>query len=393
MIIILGIVNAKIHTMAGQVIEDGQILIEDGKIKDIGKDLGLGKDIETIDGQGRMVTPGLVDPHSHIGIGEEGIGWEGMDYNERTDPLTPQMRAIDGIFPFDAGFVEAYQGGITSVVTGPGSANAIGGSFVAMKTYGRRVDDMIIKNPAAMKMAFGENVKRVYGRDKNESPYTRMGIMALMRETFYKAKEYMDKKDKGENPDFNIKYEALIPVLKKELIVKAHAHRTDDIFSAIRLAKEFDFNMTIEHCTEGHLIADHLAEEGYDCICGPNLSSASKYEVKNRSYTTPARLYEEGVKVAIMTDNSVIPTAQLPICAGLAHRSGLPEEEALKAITINSAEITGIAHRVGSLEKGKDADIVIWTSNPIKDVDCQVAYTIINGKVVYQEGLNEKLGF
>lgn len=219
-----------------------------------------------------------------------------------------------------------------------------------------------------------------------------MGIMALMRDFFYRAKEYMEKKERMENPPFDLKYEAVIPALKGELQVKAHAHRSDDIFSAIRLAKEFNFDLSIEHCTEGHLIADEIAKEGFPVICGPNLSSASKYELKNRSFTTPAKLHEKGVKIAIMTDNSVIPTAQITVCAGLAMKSGLPEYEALKAITINAAEITKIDNRVGSIEPGKDADVVIWSKNPIRDIDCEPLYTIINGEIVYKIG-DEKFGF
>lgn len=392
----LGIKNAKILTMAGQTIENGSILMEDKKIKAIGEDLDLSACDRVIDAKGRILTPGIVDSHTHIGIGEEGIGFEGRDYNEMSDPITPAMRAIDGIYPMDEGLIQARQGGTTTVVTGPGSANAIGGTFVAMKTYGIRVDDMVIKNPAAMKFAFGENVKRVYGQGKSKMPYTRMGIMALMRKTLYKAKDYMEKReneDESKRPAYDPDMEALIPVLKGELRVKAHAHRTDDIFSAIRLAKEFDLDMSIEHCTEGHLIADYLAEEGYDCICGPNLSGASKYELKNRSYVTPGVLDEKGLTFAIMTDNPVIPSAQLNLCAGLAHRSGLSEEKALMAITINAAKITGIDDRVGSLELGKDADMVLWSKNPILHIDCQADLTIIDGQVVYENGLDEKSGF
>lgn len=390
----LAIINGKIFTMAGETIENGKILSENGKIVSIGKDIEIPKEAEIIDAQGKIVTPGIIDGHSHIGIGEEGIGFEGMDYNEMSDPITPHMRAIDAIYPDDKGFLSARQGGITTVVTGPGSANAIGGSFVAMKTYGTRVDDMIIKNPAALKIAFGENIKRVYN-NQNKAPKTRMGIMALMREFFYNAKDYMEKKeleDESKRPAFNLKYESVIPVLKGQVQVKAHAHRTDDIFSAIRLAKEFNLDLSLEHCTEGHLIAEDLAKEGYPVICGPNLSNASKYELRNRSFVTPAKLFEAGLKVAIMTDNSVIPTPHLPLCAGLAARSGLPEEEAFKAITINAAEITHIADKVGSLEVGKDADIVIWSHNPIKDIECEVLYTIIDGKVVYTNK-DKKFGF
>lgn len=391
----LGIINGKIFTMNEDIIENGSILIEDGVIKDIGENLEFPDDIEIIDAKGKMITPGIIDSHSHIGVGEEGIGFEGRDYNETSDPITPQMRAIDGIYPEDKGFLSARQGGITTVVTGPGSANAIGGTFLAMKTYGVRVDDMVIKNPVAMKIAFGENIKRVYS-EQNKMPKTRMAIMALMRDFFYKAKEYMEKReseDLSKRPAFDLRYESAIPLFKKEIHLKAHAHRTDDIFSAIRLAKEFDFDLTLEHCTEGHLIADILEKEGYSAICGPNMSSASKYELKNRSFVTPFELNKAGVKFAIMTDNSVIPTEHLPLCAGLAVRSGLDEKEALKAITINAAEITGISDKVGSLEVGKDGDLVIWSSNPLKDINCEVLYTIINGEIVYNSEIDEKYGF
>lgn len=386
----IAIVNGNLYTMSDGIIEDGIILIEDGKIKEIGKNIEIKEDMEIIDAKGLMVTPGIVDGHSHIGIGEEGVGFEGYDYNETSDPITPHLRAIDAIYPCDRAFIQAYQGGITSVVTGPGSANAIGGTFLAMKTYGKRVDDMVIKNPVAMKMAFGENVKRVY---KDKGPKTRMAIAAIIRESLYKAIEYSEKKDRGENPPFDMKLEALIPVIKGELIVKAHAHRTDDIFTAIRIAKEFNLKMTLEHCTEGHLIGDEIKEEGFMCILGPNMTSASKYELKNRSYITPRVFYEKGIKFGLMTDNSVIPSPLLPVAAGMAVRSGLDPYEALKAITINNAEITGINDRVGSLEKGKDADIVIWTKNPVLDIDNEAEIVIINGQIVYKNGEDEKEGF
>lgn len=382
----LAITNGKIHTCAGDVIDRGTVLIENGKIKAIGKDIDIPKEAKLIDAEGHMVTPGLVDAHTHIGIGEEGIGFEGRDYNEMTNPVTPSMRGIDGIYPDDEGFVRARSGGITTAVTGPGSANAIGGTFVAIKTVGRRIEDMIIKDPVAMKVAFGENIKRVYN-SKNQEPMTRMGIASLIRKTLYKAQAYMEKKEnlkEGEVFEIDLDMEALIPVLKKEIPLKAHAHRTDDIFTSIRIAKEFDVRLTLDHCTEGHLIADILGEEGYDAIVGPSLSSASKYELRNKSYITARTLYENGLKVAIITDAPVIPLEHLSLCAGLAVRSGLPEEEALKAITINAAEITGIDDRVGSLEVGKDGDLVIWSDNPLRDVYTLPLYTIINGEIVFR---------
>lgn len=381
--------NGKIFTMTDGVIENGSILIKGGKILEVGKDLVAPLDAEVIDAEGRMVVPGFIDAHCHLGMCEEGIGFEGSDGNEMVDPVTPHLRAIDGINPMDISFKEAYMGGVTTAVTGPGSANVIGGMFVALKTYGKRVDDMIVKEPVAMKIAFGENPKRVYESQK-KSPITRMATAAILRESLFKAKKYLEKKELAKDdptkmPEYDMKMEALAKVLNKEIPLKAHAHRADDIFTALRIAKEFDLDITLDHCTEGHLIADYLAEEGKGAIVGPTLSNRSKFELKNLTFDTPRILHEAGVKVAITTDAPVIPLQYLPICAGLAHKSGLDEMEALKAITINAAEIAGIAHRVGSIEVGKDADLVIFDSNPIKDIDCKTYVTIINGEIVYKK--------
>ena len=384
----LFIKNGYIFTMAGDIIEDGSILIKDGKIAEVGKDLVAPLDAEVIDAEGKMVLPGFIDAHCHIGMWEEGMGFEGSDGNEWVDPVTPHLRAIDAINPMDEAFKEAYMGGVTTAVTGPGSANVIGGMFVALKTYGDRVDDMILREPVAMKIAFGENPKTVYESQKR-SPITRMATAAILRETLFKAKAYQENKEKGKEdpdkmPEYDMKMEALLKVLNKEIPLKAHAHRADDIFTAIRIAKEFDLDITLDHCTEGHLIADHLAKEGKGAIVGPTLSNRSKIELKNLTFDTPRVLNEVGVKIAIMTDSPVIPLHYLPICAGLAVKSGLDEMEALKAITINPAEIVGIDDRVGSIEVGKDADIVIFDGNPIKDIDCKTFATIIDGEVVYK---------
>ena len=377
--------NGHIYAMNDEVIENGSILIKDGKIVAVGKDLEAPTDAKVIDAGGRMVTPGFIDAHSHLGMWEDSIGFEGSDGNEMVDPITPQLRGIDGINPMDRTFKEAYQGGVTTAVTGPGSANVIGGTFVALKTYGHRVDDMIIKDPIAMKVAFGENPKRVYNEQK-KSPMTRMATAALLRETLYKAKSYLEKKvnvDPSKRPDYDIKMEALIPVLKKEIPLKAHAHRADDIFTALRIAKEFDLDITLEHCTDGHLIAEDLAKEGKPAIVGPTFGERSKYELKNKTFDTPNVLYQAGVKIAINTDSPVIPLEHLSLCAGLAHKAGLPMIEALKSITINPAEIVGIDDRVGSIQVGKDADIVIFDGNPIKDLDSKTYMTIVDGKIVY----------
>ncbi len=378
--------NAKIYTMAEGVVEKGSILIKDGKIEEVGKEIIAPLGVETIDAGGRMLTPGLIDAHCHLGLFEEGIGFEGDDGNEMIDPVTPELRAIDAINPMDISFREAYEGGVTTAVTGPGSANVIGGTFIAIKTFGDRVDKMVIKDPVAMKIAFGENPKRVYEAQK-KSPMTRMATAAILRETLFKARSYMEKKeneDESKKPDFDIKMEALIPVLKKEIPLKAHAHRADDIFTSIRIAKEFDVDLTLDHCTEGHLIVNELVKEGKSAIVGPTFGNRSKFELKNKSFETPRILVEAGVKIAINTDSPVIPLQHLALCAGLAVNSGLDEMEAWKSITINAAEISGISERVGSIEKGKDADLVIFDGNPLRDIDSKVFVTMIDGEVVYR---------
>ena len=378
--------NGTIYTMDKEVIEGGDILVENGKIKEVGKNLKA--DCEVIELDGKMVLPGFIDAHCHVGMFDEGMGFEGSDGNESVDPVTPELRAIDGINARDIGFKDAYKGGVTTTVTGPGSANVIGGMFVAMKTYGNRVDDMILKEPVAMKVAFGENPKRVYSGQK-KSPITRMSTAAILRENLFKAKNYAEKKDRANGdidkmPEYNIKMEALERVIRKEIPLKAHAHRADDILTAIRIAKEFDLDLTLDHCTEGHLIKEHLKVEGKDAIVGPTLSNRSKIELQNISFDTPGILHKEGLKIAIMTDAPVIPIQYLSLCAGLAAKSGLDEMEALRAITINPAEIVGIADRVGSIEVGKDADIVVFDGNPLKDIGCKTSLTMIDGRVVYR---------
>lgn len=379
--------NGLIYTMKGDPIKNGSILIDNGKIISVGKDLEAPIDALVIDAGGRMVTPGLVEAHCHLGLEEDAIRFEGDDVNEMVDPVTPHIRAIDGINPMDRTLQEAYQGGVTTAITGPGSANVIGGQAVAIKTYGHRVDDMIVKNPIAMKVAFGENPKRIYNSQK-KSPMTRMATAAILRETLFKAKSYLEKKedaDSSKMPEFDMKLEAMIPVLKREIPIKAHAHRADDIFTALRIAKEFNIDITLDHCTEGHLIAEDLAKEGKGAIVGPSFGHRTKFELKNKTFETPKILNNAGVKVAITTDSPVIPLHYLSLCAGLAHKSGLDEMEALKAITINAAEIVGLDDRIGSIEAGKDADIVIFDGNPIKDIDCETYMTIINGKIVYSK--------
>ena len=341
----------------------------------------IGQAEEVLDVGGAWVLPGIIESHCHIGISEEKIGIIGDDCNEGTKPVTPSLRAIDAVNPMDAAFHDAIKAGITSVMVGPGSANVVGGQFVFMKTHGRCIDEMVVKHPAAMKVAFGENPKTCYG-DKDEYPATRMGVAALLRKTLYEALQYKDEKENGtlEKEDFEM--EPWIPVLNKEIPLKAHAHRADDILTAIRIAKEFDVRMTIDHGTESHLIAEWVKKSGFPVIVGPDLTSRSKLEVKNMNFKTNRILHEHGVLFSITTDHPVTMIQYLPLCAGLAVKGGLPMEEGLKAITINAARICGVADKVGSLKKGKHADIAIFSGNPM-EVFTKTLYTIINGEIIY----------
>ena len=359
------------------------ILVEDGRIKAIGKDLACDPAEETVDASGLRVYPGFVEAHCHLGLDGWGIGYEGKDYNELNDICTPQMRAIDSFNPFDPTVRMAAKAGVTSVATGQGSSNAIGGPWIAVKTTGVCVDDMIIKDPVAMKGALGENPKRIY-KDKGAS--ARMSTAAAIRNMLFKAKEYLAKKeaaagDLSKQPAFDFKCEAMIPVLKKEIPLKMHAHQANDILTAVRLAKEFDVKLTLEHVTEGHLIADKLAETGCMMAVGPTMSFASKFELQNKTWTTPGILAAKGCHVSIITDSPVIDQEYLPLCAGLAVKAGMDPFDALKAITINAAEHVGIADRVGSLEVGKDADIVICDGDPmVSDTNIKAVY--IDGRIV-----------
>lgn len=385
--------NGKILTMDGTDYENGYLLIDNGKIAGVGSagtfDESQFSIDKIIDAQGGYVLPGFIDAHCHVGMWEDSVGFEGDDGNEDTDPVTPHLRAIDAINPNDRAFEEAREAGVTTVVTGPGSANVIGGQFAAIKTYGRRIDEMILKEPIAMKVAFGENPKTVY-HQKNQSPVTRMATAAILRESLMKARDYkrtMDEynadPEENDKPDFDFKMESLLKVLNKEIPLKAHAHRADDIFTALRIAREFNLNITLEHCTEGHLIADYLKEEAIPVNVGPSLSDRSKVELKHLTFKTPGILAKEGLSVAIITDHPVTPIQYLPLCAALAVREGMDEYEALKAITINAASNCGIDDRVGSIKAGKDADITIFNGHPL-DFRTRAEYVLINGKIVYE---------
>ena len=360
-----GLIHDAVHR--GAYIAD--ILLADGKIAAIGGGLTAPADAEIFDADGLDVYPGFVDAHTHIGLDGYGIGYEGCDYNEMNDIWTPQLRAIDGINPRDPSLAIARKAGVTCVCTGPGSANVLGGTFLAMKTVGDRIDNMIVKDPVAMKCAFGENPKRCY-RDKCDS--TRMSTAAFLRGALMQTKDYGARKqaangDVTKMPAYNQKLEALLPVLAGEIPLKAHAHQANDIFTALRIAHEFGLRITLEHVTEGHLIVDELAKEkDVPMAVGPSLTHASKFELQNKSWATPGVLAKAGCHVSIITDNSVIPQQYLPLCAGMAVKAGMDEFDALKAITINPAEHIGVADRVGSLEVGKDADVVVTAGCPFE---------------------------
>ena len=381
------IIHANIKTMESQDYPNGDLKIQDGKITELGdmKDLDV-QETDSLDVKGALVLPGLIDAHSHIGMWENGLGFEGDDGNEETDPLTPQLRAIDAVNPMDYCFEEARQAGITTVLTGPGSANPISGSWCAMKTYGRRIDDMLLSEQVGMKFALGENPKGVY-HGKGETPMTRMGTAALIREELHKAKRYLDdqkraKKDPDiDPPDYDAKSEALIPVLKRKMKAFFHAHRADDIFTALRIAKEFKLDCVIVHATEGYKIADILAGEKVPVIAGPVLCDRSKPELRDMSIENTAILRKHHVETAICTDHPVIPIQYLGLSAGICVKAGLPYEEALRMLTIVPAKICGIDRRVGSIKKGKDADLLIISDDPL-NVYSKPDYVILNGNIV-----------
>ena len=370
----------------------GDIAVEGGRIAELGTELEKKyPSAQIIDISGCTAIPGIIDAHCHVGMWEDGIGTEGSDGNDYYSPVTPELRSIDGINPHDRCFVEAREGGVTTLVTGPGSANVIGGQFVALKTNDGEIEDKLLKFPIGMKAALGENPKRVFTGQKTF--YTRMAVAAHLRKALQDAIDY-DKKikaageDESKLPKRDHSLDALLPVVRRELPLKIHAHRIDDIRTAIRIAREFNVRFTLDHFTEGYMYASSLKKDidelGAGVIVGPYMSDRSKIELKNGSMKAPAELYKNGVKFAIMTDHPVIPIQYLPVCAAVAIREGLPEDEALKALTINPAEIIGLADRIGSLEKGKDADIAVFSGSPF-DFRARCVLTLINGEIVHSE--------
>ena len=373
--------NANLISMEEINYEICDILIENGLIKQIGKiDEQKYPNAKIIDANGKYVTPGLVDPHCHVGLMESTIGWAGSDVNESVNPITPELRGIDGIKPHDECFKEALESGVTTVCAGPGSANLIGGTFTVLKTKGKTVDEMILVKEVAMKMALGENPKRVYGNSKT-SPSTRMASAALIREWLFKAKNYYEKKKEAVDGkyEFNMKLESLSRVFDG-LPVKIHAHQADDIATAMRIGKEFNLKMTIDHCTEGYLIADELKANNQMVILGPVMHNKSKYELKAKSFSSGKILFEKGVLFSIMTDHPVIEQKHTLIHAALFVKAGLPELEALKAVTINAAKTCYVDHLVGSIKEGKHADIVIWSKHPL-DIMAEAETVILNGNI------------
>ena len=387
----LAIKGGKIYTITNGIIDGGTILVEDGKIKSVGKSVKVPEGAEIIDATGKVVMPGLVEAHCHLSMWEEKIGWAGSDGNEATDPATPHVRALDGIKANadEGGLRAALETGVTTAQILPGSANVIGGTGVVIKTAPKVVtDEMVIRGPSGMKVAFGENPMRVYGVEQKKMPSTRMGVAGVLREWLQKAKSYMEKKERFKDqpeklPEVDVRLEALELVLKREIPLRAHAHRADDVATAVRIAEEFGIDMSWEHATEGHRVAEWIAEKGIPAVWGPSLTARSKWEMRELSFATPKALYDAGVKFAIQTDAVGSTIAFLPLCAGLAVKHGLPYDEALRAITITPAEIIGVADRVGSIEEGKDADFRILDGDPL-ELRTRGEMVIIDGEIVHR---------
>ena len=385
------LVNGSLYTVSQGILEGGTILIDDqGKIAAVGTDVPVPDGAETLDASGLLVFPGFVDAHTHLGIWEEGVGQAFWDGNESTDPVTPHVRALDALNPRDQGLADARSAGVTTVCVTPGSANVICGQAVVIKTAGEVVDHMVLRQPAGLKMALGENPKSVY-KPRDKMPSTRMGTAAIIREMMVQTQTYLDKKAQAagdetgekEPPDEDLKLESIALALQGKIPVRIHAHRADDILTALRIGQEFGLQVTIEHCTEGHKVAAELAASGVPALVGPSLSSRSKMELRELSFSTAGVLQGAGVSVALISDHPFVPIQYLPLCGGLAVREGMDEVQALRAVTLTPAEILGVAGQVGSLAPGKHADLTLYQGHPFHDVQAQCRLTMIQGRIVH----------
>ena len=374
----IALTNGRLYTIEHGVVEQGTVLMDNGKIAAVGTDVIIPADAQVIDVEGRIVTPGFIDAHTHIGIDEEIHQPIGDDCNEMTEPNTAELRAMDAINYRDLSFQDAVKAGITTVMITPGSANVFGGLVAVMKTAGKTYKEMLLNGEAGLKMAFGENPKRVYG-EKDKTPSTRMATMAIARQGFYEAKEYLNKSE--EDREFSLQTEHIAKALDGGIPVRAHAHRADDIMTAIRLRDEFNLDLVVEHCTDGHLIVDELKEAGVPVAVGPSLSNRAKVEMENVTFRTPGVLASAGIDVAIITDAPCTPIQYLPICAGMAMREGMTEEDAFKALTIVPAKILKADDRLGSLTAGKDADVVVWNNHPM-EIMGRPEKVFVNGKQI-----------
>lgn len=381
----LAITGGTVDTVTNGVISGGTVLVDNGRIVAVGAKLPIPHDAVVVDATGLVVTPGLIDCHTHLGLAEEGAGAARLDKNEVNEPVCPHLRAIDAINPEDPGLADAYCGGITGIIITPGSENVIGGQSVAIKTYGRVVDDMVLRQPAGMKIALGENPIKTY-LTKDRPPSTRMTVAGMIRESLVAAQNYGRRRQAGQE-ERDLRLEGLLQVLEGEIPLRVHAHAADDIMTALRIADEFNLRLTLEHATSGHKVARELARRGVAAAVGPSITARVKVELKDRSYRTPALLYRAGVKVALITDHPFLPINCLRLEAALAMREGLPREEAFKAITINAAEIIGVSRRIGSLEAGKDADLALFSGDPL-DVKTRVEMVFVNGEQVYRRTNN-----
>ena len=380
----LAIVGGRVVPVAGPPFEDGVVLISDGRIEAVGRDLRVPEAAERVDATGKVVLPGLVDAHTHLGVHEEAEGWAGQDTNEMTDPVTPHVRALDAINPADLAFADAVAGGVLTVNVNPGSGNPIGGQAAAVRSAGRTVDEMLLRAPSGLKSALGENHKRVYG-DRKQLPSTRLGTAAVIRDALVKARNYLDKLDRGDDgepPERDLRWEALGLVLSGEIPWRQHCHRADDIATALRLADEFGYRLVIDHGTEAVLLADRLAERGVPVLIGPLLTSRSKVELRNRSLANPGRLAAAGVELGIITDHPVVPVHLLHVQAALAVREGLDPAAALRAVTLTPARVLGLEDRLGSLEPGKHATLCLWSGDPL-DARSRVERAWIEGRQVF----------